>query len=273
MNGLGFLSTDVSRTAEMLQPWRIGLTFGLAMLSAMVFLSLRCHGRGRVLGRRSRGPALAIVVLTGIVSASGAIVLGLVADQYLGIVMGAIAPSGLWLSQMRRRETERRSPAIEAATFWLVSLLARLDQGMVEDQRLWCEERVDDEWSVHELSQAANRYHERIAERLSPQERQKERVHARLQAIERRLDVAAMIEDGAPRSKVGIALGGSRHTKQARYERYLNDLTRLQNILRHDAQSELVRLLAAGYKSGYLTLSPYMPPLRIPVNEPPRPHP
>ncbi|MEO3867734.1 hypothetical protein ABGB18_02765 [Nonomuraea sp. B12E4] len=236
-----------------------GLTVVLAIVSATGFLLLRCQGKGRPFGPAGRRLAIAITILTGCVSAGVALVSGMVLNQYLATVLGAVAPSGLWLSQMRAKEEERRSLAQEAATFWLVSLLARLDQAMAEDQRVWCEKRLDDSWNVYELSLAAGRYHERIAERLSPEERRRERVHARLEAIERRLDVAALIEDGAARSKVVTALNGSRYTRLVRYERYLNNLTRLHGVLRHDAESDLLRLLTSAYRAGYRSLAKFEP--------------
>ncbi|MEV0231391.1 hypothetical protein [Nonomuraea sp. NPDC050786] len=238
---------------------QVGLTVALAIVSAVGFLLLRCQGKGRPFGPAGRWLAIAITTLTGCLSAGVALVSGMVLSENLATVLGAVAPSGLWLSQMRGQEDERRSLAREAATFWLVSLLARLDQAMAEDQRLWCEKRVDDSWNVYELSLAANRYHARIAERLSPEERRRERIHARLDAIERRLDVAALVEDGASRSKVVTALNGSRHTRLARYERYLNDLTRLHGVLRHDAEAEVLRLLAAAYRAGYRSLPAFAP--------------
>ncbi|SDJ80549.1 hypothetical protein [Nonomuraea jiangxiensis] len=238
---------------------QVGFTVVLAIVSAVGFLLLRCQGKGRPFGPAGRRLALAITVLTGCVSAGVALAGGALLNQHLSTLLGAIAPSGLWLSQMRGKEEERRSLAREAATFWLVSLLAKLDQAMAEDQRIWCEKRVDDSWNVYELSLAANRYYERIVERLSPEERRRERVHARLEAIERRLDVAALIEDGAPRSKVVTALNGSRYTRLARYERYLNDLTRLHGVLRHDAESELLRLLSSAYRAGYRSLAKFAP--------------
>ncbi|MEU8249272.1 hypothetical protein [Nonomuraea sp. NPDC048916] len=253
---------------------QVGLTIGLALVSAVGFLLLRCQGKGRPFGPAGRRLAVTIIVLTGLVSASVALVGGIVLDEYLSTLLGAVAPSGLWFSQVRAGEAERRTLGKEMATFWLVSLLARLDQAMAEDQRGWCERRLDDSWTVHELSLAAIRYHERVCDRLTPEERRKERVHARLEAIERRLDVAALIEDGASRSKAVAALGGSRHTKQARYERYLNDLTRLHGILRHDAESDLLRLLASAYRAGHRSLPVYVPPSRSrTVTEPVRPHP
>ncbi|WP_188186789.1 hypothetical protein [Nonomuraea sp. SYSU D8015] len=251
---------------------QVGLTVVLALLSAIVFLVLRCQGKGRPFGPATWRLSIVITLLTGLLSAGVALLTGWLLDHLLSTVLGmenllatalgAVAPSGLWLSQMRAKEDEQRSLAREAATFWLVSLLARLDQAMAEDQRLWCERRVDDSWSIYELSLAANRYHQRIAERLSPEERRRERIHARLDAIERRLDVAALIEDGAARSKVVTALNGSRHTRLARYERYLNDLMRLRGLLKHDAESDLLRLLASGYRAGYRSLPVFAPPSR-----------
>ncbi|MFG1702103.1 hypothetical protein ACFLIM_02820 [Nonomuraea sp. M3C6] len=249
----------VSAAQEGLTMVEAGLTVALATVSAVGFLLLRCQGKGRPFGPAGRWLAIAITILTGCLSAAVALVSGAVLNQYLATVLGAVAPSGLWLGQMRAKDEDRRSLAREAATFWLVSLLARLDQAMAEDQRLWCEKRVDDSWNVYELSLAAHRYHERIVERLSPEERRRERVHARLDAIERRLDVAALIEDGAARSKVVTALNGSRHTRLARYERYLNDLTRLHGVLRHDAESDLLRLLASAYRAGYRSLPGFVP--------------
>ncbi|MFD1542586.1 hypothetical protein [Nonomuraea guangzhouensis] len=254
-------------------PGQIALTVPLAIASATGFLLLRCQGRGRPFGPAGWWLAVVIILLTGLVSSGVALVSGALLGNSLSTVLGAAAPGGLWLSQMRSREDERRSLAKEAATFWLVSLLARLDQAMAEDQRRWCERRVDDSWSVYELSMAAHRYHERIGERLSPEERRKERVHARLDAIERRLDVAALIEDGAPRSKVITALRGSRQTRLARYERYVNDLTRLHGILRHDAESDVLRLLASAYRAGYRSLPRFVPPARSRIAAPLRPHP
>ncbi|WP_219462844.1 hypothetical protein [Nonomuraea rhizosphaerae] len=266
------MGEDDSVTQEAAE--QLALTGVLAIGSAAGFLLLRCQGRGRPFGPAGRWLSVSIVLLTGLISAGVATASGALLNDNLSTVLGAIAPGGLWLSQMRSREEDRRSLAREAATFWLVSLLARLDQAMAEDQRVWCEKRVDDEWSVYELSLAANRYHERIAERLTPEDRRRERVHARLDAIERRLDVAALVEDGAPRSKVVTALRGSRHTRLARYDRYVNDLTRLHGILRHDAENDVLRLLASGYRAGYRSLPRFVPPARAAASvDGLRPHP
>jgi hypothetical protein len=256
------------------EPAKLGITLGLALLSATFFLFLGCHGKGRVFGPHSRWLALMIISLTGVVSLGVAAVAHLLRDSVLPQILGTIVPGGLWLSQALAREDNRGTLAKDATTFWLVSLLRRLHAAMAEDQADWCESRVDETWTVHELGMAARRYHERIAERLPAEERRKERLNLRLQAIEARLDVAALIEDGAPRSKVTTALGGSRHTKQVRYERYLHESNRLHAILCHDAQRELVRLLTTAYKTGFRSLPGYKPPARrLMASEGVRPHP
>ncbi|GGS92535.1 hypothetical protein ACIBIZ_36830 [Nonomuraea spiralis] len=243
------------------------LTVGLAVISAVVFLLLRCQGRGRPFGPAGWRLALTVSLLTGGLSAGVALAGHALLDDALATVLGAVAPSGLWLSQMRAKQDERRSLGREVATFWLVSLLTRLDQAMAEDERVWCEKRVDPSWNVYELSLAAARYHERIRDRLSADDRRRERVHARLDAVERRLDVAALIEDGAARSKVATALTLSRHTRTPRYERYLGNLNRLHGVLRHDAENDVLRLLAAAYRAGYRSLPGYVPPSRARAGE------
>jgi hypothetical protein len=121
---------------------------------------------------------------------------------------------------------------------------------------------MDPAWDVHRLSLAAGQYHERIRQQLPPEECRQERIRARLQAIERRLDVAALIEDGASRSKIVAALNGSRDTKKVRYERYLSDMGKLHGVLRNDAEQELRRLLDIAYRRRVRSLPLYRPSVR-----------
>ncbi|WP_248965845.1 hypothetical protein [Sphaerisporangium perillae] len=235
-----------------------GLTFLLAIASATVFLVLRCQRLGRPFGPSSRWLAVVVIVLTALATTAVALVMTGLSDK-LHALVGIVAPSGLWLGYMRQRQDGRRSLAQEVLTFWLASLLERLHQTMAEDRAIWCERRVDETWSVHQLSMASEHYHERIRQRLSVEERRRERVQARLQAIERRLDVAALIEDGASKSKVVAALGGSSVTRTVRYQRYLNDFARLQGVLVHDAERELIRLLESAYRCGLRSLARYDP--------------
>ncbi|MFC4590407.1 hypothetical protein [Sphaerisporangium corydalis] len=236
----------------------LGLTFLLALVSATVFLVLRCQRLGRPFGPSSRWLALLVIVLTAVATTAVALLVTGVSDK-LHALVGVVAPSGLWLGYMRQRQDGRRSLAQEILTFWLASLLERLHQTMAEDREIWCEGRIDDSWTVHELSMAAEHYHERIRQRMSVEERRKERVQARLQAIERRLDVATLIEDSVGRSKVIAALGGSAVTNKVRYQRYLNDFGRLHGVLVHDAERELSRLLDSAYRCGLRSLPRYDP--------------
>ena len=197
-----------------------------------------------------------MIVLTALATTVVALVVTGLSDQ-LHALVGVVAPSGLWLGYIRRRQDGPRSMAQEVLTFWLASLLELLHQAMAEDRAVWCESRVDDTWSVHELSMAAEHYQDHISRRLSAEERRRERVHARSQAIERRLDVAALIEDGASKSKIVAALGGSPVTRKIRYERYLTDFERLHGVLVHDAEREVTRLLDTAYRCGLRSLARY----------------
>ncbi len=50
------------------EPLALGLTFALACVSACLFLMLRCEGKGRMFGPRSRWWASSVIVLTSVLS-------------------------------------------------------------------------------------------------------------------------------------------------------------------------------------------------------------
>jgi hypothetical protein len=165
----------------------------------------------------------------------------------------------------------------DVSTLWLTRLLARMHEGIAEDRLEWCEDRVDPAWSGDELGMAARYYQEYLRERLSPDERRRGRIYAQLAAIEARLDVGQLIENGVGRTKVVAALQGARATKDPRYHRYHTDLSRLADILRHDAERDLVRLLGSAYNAGFYKMPMYHRPRRASVAVVPdvgsRPHP
>ncbi len=250
----------------------LGLTFVLACVSAAFFLQLRCEGKGRAFGPRSRWWALSVIGLTGLLSTSGALALA-AAGHYLPAVvvsLGVVAPSGLCLGQIRGGVPERRSVYRAAATLWLTWLLARMGEGMAEDRLQWCEQHVDPAWHTDELIMAARSYHDYLQERLSAEERRRYRIRWLMQNIEVRLDVVQLIDTSAGRAKIVAALDASRLAQEARYRRSLDDLTRLGNRLLHDAKRDLDRLLAVAYNTGFHRLEPYTRPARNmqPVGEP-----
>jgi hypothetical protein len=246
------------------QTWGLGLTFGLACASATFFLLMRCESKGRAFGPRSRRWALLAVGLTGLLSASGALGLATLGHYVplaiLGI--GVAAPSALCLERIREGIPQRRSVYGAAATLWLSWLLVRLDEGMAEDKTEWCELRVDDTWLNDELILAAHFYHDYLEQRLSESERRRYRIHALTHAIEARLDIARLIEAHAARNSIIAAINASRLGREARYQRNLDDLTRLGDRLRHDAERDMKRMLAAAYGSGLYRLERYTPPAR-----------
>lgn len=245
----------------------LGVTFALACVSATLFLFLRCEGKGRPFGPGSRWWALSVIGITSALSTAvafvGVIVLSRLPHVFFGV--GVAVPSWLWLGQIRNGggNDSGRTVARDASTLWLARLLARMHEGMADDRDRWCDERVDPEWSVDDLHMAARAYHEYLLQRLSAEERRRVRIHAQLSGIETRLGIVQIIENGVAQPKVAAALEEARATREPRYARYLDDLGRLSNILRHDAERDLKRLISAGYTAGYRNLPVYRPAVAI----------
>ncbi len=242
---------------------RLSVTFALACASATFFLFLRCQGTGPPFGRSSRRWALLVIVITGLVSTTVAFA-GVALINWLPLAfvgLGIVGPSGLWLSEIRNRGDGRRGLTRDVSTLWLSRLLARMHEGMAEDREAWCAKHIDQEWSPDELSMAARYYQEYVRELLSPDERRRSRINAQVNAIEARMAAVQLIENGAGRPKVVAALQGSRTTKDPRYTRNLDDLSRLADNLRHDAERDLFRLLSYAYGLGLY---------RMPVSDPRR---
>lgn len=243
---------------------QLSITFGLACASATFFLFLRCHDTGPPFARNSRPWALLVILVTSVVSTAAAFVgLALVhhmPSAFLGV--GIVGPSGLWLSEIRSQREERRSLLRDLSTLWLSRMLARHHEAMAEDRAAWCERHVNEDWSADELSAAAHFYQEYLRERMSPAERRRSRINAQVSAIEARLTTVQLIENGAVRNKVASALQGSRVTKEPRYSRNLNDLQRMADILHHDAERDLVRLIGLAYGAGLYRMPVFTPPRR-----------
>ena len=249
-----------------------GATFLLALTSAVFFLFLRCHGNGRPLGPNSRLWALLVVLVTSMVSTAAAFV-GVVLVARLPFALtglGVAGPSTLWLSEIHRRRDEQRGPMRDVSTLWLTRLLARLGEGMAEDRMTWCEQRVDEAWTTDDLRMAAHFYQEYMRERMTGEERRRSRIFAQVNAIENRLTVVQLIENSAGRPKVIAALRGSRAIKDGRYKSYTEDLARMADILRHDAERDLVRLLGHAYGAGLYRMPVFAPPRRMhrPIGDP-----
>ncbi len=235
-----------------------GTTFALAWVSAGVFLALRCHREGRPFGPSSRWWALAAMVVTSATS-TGAAFAGVALMRVVPpFVVGVVVPSGLWLGKIERQRPEnRRGRLPEVPTLGLALLLDRLHQAMADDRLTWCEARVEQMWRLDQLLAAARYYHAAVKERLPPSERRRVRLDARLKAIEDRLDVVRIIENGASAAKVHNALSAARVTRERRYDRYRNDLMRLAAVLRHDAEQDLIRLLTVAYRFRFYRLKSF----------------
>jgi len=248
----------------------LALTFVLACASATFFLLLRCEGKGRAFGTRSRNWALLVIILTSLLSAGGAAGLAVLGRYVPAVILslGVAAPGSLCLGRIREGIPERRSVYGAASTLWLGLLLARMSEGMAEDKLDWCERHVDGAWHPDELILAAHYYHDYLSERLSAEDRKRYRIRTLLQDVETRLDIVMIIDARAPRSKVVAAINASRLGREARYQRNLGDLSRLGGRLEHDARRALERMLAVAYVAGLYRLERYAIPVREPSPEP-----
>lgn len=241
------------------EPLGAGVTFGLACLSASLFLVLRCEGKGRAFGPHSRWWAVSVIALTSVLSTAAAY-LTVTAAHHLPkafLSLGILIPSSLWLGEIRQGSAERRNAYRDASTLWLTWLLARMHEAMAEDRTVWCEGHVDPHWETDELLHAARFYHDYLEQRLSPEARRRARLRSLLHNIEARLDLARFIETGAARAKVTAALNASRLAQEARYRRSLDDLGRLAALLRHEAQRDVARMLTVAYNAGFHRLARY----------------
>ena len=237
--------------------------FIVACASATFFLLKRCDGKGRPFGPSSRRWAVLVIVLTSVLSAVGAIVVGALGRYVPAVIMsltiGVAAPGGLCLGRIREGIPERRSTYGAALTLWLGWLLSRMNEGMAEDKLQWCARYIDASWHPDELIMAAHHYYKYLEERLSDEDRKSYRIRALLQDVETRLDLVVLIDSDAPRSRVTTAIKTSRVGKEARYQRYLNDLARLGNRFEFDARRYLERLVAAAYLTNHYRLERYVP--------------
>jgi hypothetical protein len=237
----------------------IGVTFALACISASLFLVLRCEGKGRVFGPRSRWWAVSVIALTSVLSTAAAFIT-VTAAHHLPkafLALGVLVPSSLWLGEIRQGSAERRNAYRDASTLWVASLLARMHEAIAEDRMDWCDAHLDPHWEPDEMLRAARFYHDYLEERLSPDERRRARLRWLLHNIEARLDLARFIESGVVRAKVAAALGASRLAQESRYRRSLDDLGRLAALLRHDAERDVARMLSTAYNRGYHRLPRY----------------
>jgi hypothetical protein len=245
---------------------RIGVTFALGCASATFFLFLRCHGLSKPFGRSSRPWALLVIVITSAVSTGAALLAPVIVDRlevvFLGL--GVVGPSGLWLSEIRNRDGEQRDGVLHGvATLWLTRLLARMHEGMAEDRERWCERHVDDDWSADEMLLAGRFYQDYLRNRMSAAQRRRSRINAQVKAIEARLATVQLIEKGAARPAVVAALDCSRTTKEPRYARLVDDLHRMADILHHDAQRDLLRLVGYAHDAGLARMPVFTPPPRV----------
>ena len=89
----------------------LALTFVLACASATFFLLMRCEGKGRAFGPRSKRWAFLVILLTSLLSAVGRRPSPLLGRYVPAVILslGIAAPGSLCLGRIREGIPERRT--------------------------------------------------------------------------------------------------------------------------------------------------------------------
>lgn len=242
--------------------WVLGVagTIVVSMISAYVFLRLRCRRIGNPFGRRARWCALAIIAGTVIVSTGVGLAVVAVSHHLHAAYVGLILPSALWFGKASiRRDGSRSGTVTGPVAGGLMLPLHRLDDLMGEDMQNWCDVRSRavagrPGWTAA----AAKYYRDQVAGRIK--DHQAGHDIARWQeSIEHKINVARLADLGSPNR---LRDGLQSHSSTRNVRKYHPDDPRLAERLRSDAENELHLFLFTLYRLGFykLLIYPFRPP-------------
>jgi hypothetical protein len=239
--------------------------FALASAFGCVFLLLRCRKAGYPFGPGARWWAIAIVLITALIST----VLGAVAvaagGHFRAAIVAIVVPSGLWLGRRSGERRGDRSGVFGSVLSWLTLPLRRLNDRMGEDMQDWCDARsLAVARSPQLISDAANHYYLQVVNQLKDLQAREDLDHWR-NSIAHKVGMARRASVDTP-EVLRTALARHHTTRDAR--KYpVDDLDRLARRLRSEAENELHLMLAYLYRLRYRKLLTYgglrpMPPHR-----------
>jgi hypothetical protein len=242
--------------------WILGVagTIVVSMVSAYVFLRLRCRRVGNPFGHRARWCALAIIAGTVAVSTAVGLAVVAVTHHLHAAYVGVILPSALWFGKRpARRDGSRGGTVTGPLADGLMFPLHRLDDLMGEDMQDWCDVRSRavagrPGW----MADAATYYRTQVTGRVK--DHQAAHDLARWQeSIEHKIKVARLADLDSP-ARLREALQSHPSTRNAR--KYHPDDPRLAERLRSDAENELHLFLFTLYRLGFykLLIYPFRPP-------------
>lgn len=231
-------------------------TFVVSLLSACLFLRMRCRGVGPAFGPRARPWAVLIVTGTAIVSTGVGLLILAASHQPPAAYVAVVVPGGLWLTRM---SPPRDRPA------WLP--LSHLYDSIGDDMQAWCDIRhraaaVETQW----ISAAAKYYFEQVKGRIKDPRAQRELCEWR-DSIVHKISIVRLIDLDTTPARLQDSLQRHASTRTMRLPAD-DELPRLARRLESDALNELNLFLASVYRLGYRKLLIY--PFRPSVHRSPR---
>ena len=231
-------------------------TFALSLVSACVFLRLRCRGVGPPFGPRARYWASIIVVGMAAVSTGVGLVIVAASQSAGAAYVGLIVPSGLWLGRASAPREKQRIA-------WSVWPLSRLYERMGDDMDNWCATRLTaasekPQW----ISDAARYYSDQVEGRLKDSQA-RAKVSSQRESIMHKIKIVQLINLDTTPARVQDELQSHPSTRDLR--KYADkDFQRLARRLVSDAETELNLYLKDVYRLGHHQLLIY--PFRLAVH-------
>jgi hypothetical protein len=242
--------------------WVLGVagTVVVSMISAYLFLRLRCRRVGNPFGRRARWCALAIIAGTVIVSTGLGLAVVSISHHLHAAYVGLIVPSALWFGKASvRRDGAQAGPVTGPLVDGFLYPLRRLDDLMGEDMQDWCDVRrraaaEEPQW----VSAAAKYYYDQVKGRIKDHQARHDLARWR-ESIEHKIKVARLADLYSP-GRLRDALQS--HPSTRNMSKYHPDDPRLAERLRSDAENELHLFLFTLYRQGFykLLIYPFRPP-------------
>lgn len=244
--------------------WVPGLlvTVAVSAASAYGFLRLRCRRVGRPFGPKAKSSAIAVIVITVIISTGLGVAAVAVGHHVRAVYVGLVLPSGLWLGEVAaQRKRERGSLWPRQLTASLTFPLRRLDDGMGDDMNDWCDTRLRAALRPPpHLADAAQYYYSQVSGRVKDAQALEELDRWR-KSIAHKTKIVRLIDLGTSAGRLWTELESDPLTSgMSKYA--VEDPHRLGRRLASDAESEYGLFLASLYRLGFykLLIYPFRPP-------------
>ena len=242
--------------------WVTGLAGSIvvSVISAYVFLRIRCRGSGNPFGPLARRWAYTVILLTAAISTGLGLAVVAASGHVRTAYVGLILPSSLWLGKVTADRARTRGSLLpRRLASGLTFPLRRLDGRIGDDMQYWCDARsraaaVTPQW----VADAAQYYYNGVAGRLKDA-RAAADLNKLRESIQHKIKVLRLVDLNSP-VKLTDALRSHDSTRDM--HQFTPGDPQLGPRLRAEAEHELDIMLAKVYRLGFHKLLIY--PFRAP---------